>query len=64
MALKCAEIFNYDKSLITPIEHFNQLAIRPKNAGLDITKLKQILGPEFKIYSLDDGLKNMKKNRI
>ena len=64
MALQCAEVFNYDKNLITPVENFYQRATRPKNAGLDIFKLKRFLGPEFKIYSLDDGLKNMKKNRI
>jgi len=35
MAVKCAEIFEYDKNLIKPIEHFEQKAARPKNAGLD-----------------------------
>ncbi|MFX1391949.1 MAG: SDR family oxidoreductase [Promethearchaeota archaeon] len=62
MALKCAQIFNLDEALIIPIDHFKQKAKRPKNAGLNISKLKKLIGSELKIFSLDDGLKYMKKN--
>jgi len=64
MALQCADIFNLDKALITPIEDFNQKAMRPKNAGLDVSKLKKLLGSELKIYSLNDGLNYMKTHMI
>jgi len=63
MALKCAEVFNLNKKLINPIEDISQLAIRPRNAALDITKLKQLIGSELKIFSLLDGLKDMKEIR-
>ena len=63
MALKCAEIFYLDKELINPIENFIQLAIRPKNAALDVTKLKKILGSDVAIFSLLDGLEDMKQIR-
>ena len=63
MALKCAEIFYLNKELINPIENFIQLAIRPKNAALDVTKLKKILGSDVAIFSLLDGLKDMKQIR-
>ena len=64
MALKCADIFNYNKDLIIPIENFEQKAIRPKNAGLDISKLKKFIGSELKIFSLVDGLNYMKNHKI
>lgn len=64
IALNCAEIFNLNKNLIIPIEYFKQKAIRPENAGLDITKLKSLIGSELKIYNLNDGLNYMKENRI
>ncbi|MFX1500370.1 MAG: SDR family oxidoreductase [Promethearchaeota archaeon] len=64
MALLCAEIFEYNKELINPIESLKQIAKRPKNLGLDISKLKKLIGSELKIYSLTDGLKFMKNNRI
>jgi len=64
MALKCAEVFNLQKDLITPIESIEQKAIRPKNAGLDISKLKRLIGSDFKIYNLDDGLNYMKNHRL
>jgi dTDP-4-dehydrorhamnose reductase len=63
MAIKCAEVFYLNKELISPIENFIQLAIRPTNAALDITKLKKILGSDVPIFSLLDGLKDMKKIR-
>lgn len=64
MALKCAKIFNYDSELIVPVSEFKQKAVRPKNAGLDISKLKNLIGPELKIYNLDDGLNYMKNHRL
>ena len=64
MALKCAEIFNLKKELISPIESIEQKAIRPKNAGLNISKLKGLIGSDLKIYDLDDGLNYMKNHRL
>lgn len=64
MALKCAEIFDYDKELIFPIEDFKQKAIRPKNVGLNIDKMKSFLGSDFKVFGLEDGLKDMKQKKI
>lgn len=61
MALKCAETFNYNDSLINRIESLKQKALRPKNAGLDVSKLKGLIGSELKVYNLDEGLKHMKK---
>ncbi len=63
MALKCAEVFNLKKELISPIESIEQKAIRPKNAGLNISKLKRLIGTDLKIYNLDDGLNYMKNHR-
>ena len=63
IALKCAEIFEYNKNLIVPLERFEQKAIRPKNASLDISKLKYLLGAELKIFDLDDGLRYMKNHQ-
>ncbi len=63
MALKCAEIFEYNKNLITTIDYFEQKAIRPKNVGLDITKLKKLIEPELKINNLEEGLIYMKNHR-
>ena len=64
MALKCAEVFNLKKELISPIERFKQKAIRPKNAGLNISKLKRLIGSDLKIYNLDDGLNYMKNHKL
>ncbi len=64
MALKCAEIFNYNTNLIIPIKEKNQKALRPNNASLDITKLTRLIGSGINIYSLEDGLEDMKINRI
>jgi len=62
MAVKCAEIFNYNSDLIEPINYFKQLAVRPKNAGLDISKLKNTIGLDFKIFDLNAGLNYMKEH--
>jgi dTDP-4-dehydrorhamnose reductase len=63
IALKCAEIFNLNPDLINPIEKFEQKAVRPKNAGLNLEKLKNLLGNELKIFSLEEGLKYMKEDK-
>ena len=62
MAVKCAEIFKYKSDLIESISNFKQLAVRPKNAGLDISKLKNTIGSDFKIFDLHDGLNYMKEH--
>ncbi len=49
MALKCAEVFYLKRDLISPIESIEQKAIRPKNAGLNIRKLKRLIGSDLKI---------------
>ncbi len=64
MVIKCAEVFNLRKELISKIKSIEQKAIRPKNAGLDINKLKTLIGSELKIYNLEDGLNHMKNHRI
>ena len=52
-----------NKELISKIESIEQKAKRPKNVGLDISKLKRYIGSELKIYNLDEGLKYMKDHR-
>ena len=63
IAIKCAEVFEHDKKLINPIGSMNQVAIRPKNASLNVAKLKSFLGSELKSLSLLEGLKDMKNRR-
>ncbi len=63
IALKCAELFEYNKKLITPIDSIEQNAIRPKNVALDINKLKRLIELELKIYNLEEGLIYMKEHR-
>ena len=63
IAIKCAEVFEHDKKLIIPIKSFNQIATRPKNVSLNLTKLKRFLGPELKCLSLLEGLNDMKNRR-
>lgn len=48
-ALKLAEVFGYDKSLITPIKtaDLNQLAVRPLQSGLITVKAQAELGMNF-----------------
>ena len=62
MAIKCAEVFDLKKDLVTQIESIEQKATRPKNVGLDISKLKKLIGSELKIYNLNDGLNYMKNH--
>lgn len=63
MAVKCAEIFNYDINLITPIDSLKQHAQRPQNAGLDISKTRKLLPSEMKIFTFEEGLIYMKTKR-
>ncbi len=63
IAIKCAEVFEHNKNLINPIESLNQVAIRPKNVSLNITKLKSFLGSKPKCFSLLEGLNDMKNRR-
>jgi len=44
IALKCAEIFEYNNSLIAPINSIKQKALRPANVSLNINKLKSLIG--------------------
>ena len=64
MAITCAEVFNYNKELIVPVEHFEQKAKRPKNVGLNIDKVKKIVKSEMKIFNFYEGLEYMKENKI
>ncbi len=63
IALKCAEIFEFNKNLIIPVNNFRQKAMRPKNGALDITKLKKIIEPKLKMYNLEEGLFYMKEHK-
>ena len=62
IALKCAEIFEYNNSLITPIDSIKQKALRPANVSLNINKLKSLIGSELKSFTLADGLIDMKEH--
>jgi dTDP-4-dehydrorhamnose reductase len=55
--LAIANIFDLDKSLITPIREIPGAAMRPLKAGLKINFAKKLGLP---IYSVYDGLKAMK----
>lgn len=63
MALKCAEIFDNNKDLIKPIQNLKQKAERPRNAGLNITKLKTKVRDQMKILNLEEGLKRMRTSK-
>ncbi|MFX1239130.1 MAG: SDR family oxidoreductase [Promethearchaeota archaeon] len=64
MGIICADIFNLDKNLIKPLDNLQQKAERPKNVSLDVSKLKNILTSEIKIYNLFEGLTYMKNHQI
>jgi dTDP-4-dehydrorhamnose reductase len=54
-ALKIAESFNYDKNLIIPMDSFGkQLAPRPVNGCLDVSKLEQLI--DFHFSNIDEGM--------
>lgn len=61
IALKCAEIFEYNNGLIAPINSIKQKALRPANVSLNINKLKSLIGSELKSFTLVDGLIDMKE---
>jgi len=60
-AVKLAEVFGYDQSLINPIKtsDLNQLAVRPMQSGLITLKAETELGLHF--LSLDESLRVFKK---
>lgn len=63
LALKVAEIFNLDKSLITAVksDFFKNIAKRPKNTCFDTRKIEKSLG--FKPLNIEAGLRLMKNER-
>lgn len=64
LALKVAEVFNLDSSLINSVgsDFFKGLAKRPKNTCFDTTKMEKRLG--IKPLSVDEGLKLMKQEGL
>ena len=60
MAVKLAEAFGFDKSLIKPMKtsEFKQAAARPKDSSMSIDKLKR---EGIKMHSFEEGLLIMKK---
>ncbi len=60
-ALKVADTFNLNKSLIKPIEYFEQLANRPKLSCLDTTKASTILN--IKLLTISEALLLMKEQQ-
>lgn len=60
MAVKIAEIFGFDKSLIKPItsEELKQIAPRPKDTSLDIGKL---IKEGITMHTFEEGIKIVKK---
>ncbi|MBD3211391.1 MAG: sugar nucleotide-binding protein [Candidatus Lokiarchaeota archaeon] len=64
MVLKCADVFDYNPNLVIPIKDFKQKARRPEFAGLDISKLRAELSDEITISSLEDGLIDMKQQKV
>jgi len=63
LALKVAEIFNLDRSLITPVrsDFFKNIAKRPKNTCFNTAKIERDLG--IKPLNVAAGLKLMKNER-
>jgi len=63
LALKVADVFSLDASLISPVKNsfFKSLAPRPKNSCFDTTKIRNKLG--IKPFSVAEGLKEMKNGK-
>jgi dTDP-4-dehydrorhamnose reductase len=61
-AVKFAEIFEFDKNLITPVKtsELNQIAPRPLKSGLITLKAEAELG--LKPYGVEDGIREFKLN--
>ncbi|MEN3038091.1 MAG: dTDP-4-dehydrorhamnose reductase [Candidatus Kryptonium sp.] len=59
-AIKLAEIFEFDKELITPVKtsELNQIAPRPLRSGLITLKAESELG--LKPYGIEDGIREFK----
>ncbi len=59
-AVKIAEVFGFDKKLITPItsKEFPQKAVRPKDVSLDISKIKKL---GIKMSNVKKGAMKIKK---
>ena len=64
MAIQSAEIFGYRKDLVVSIDNLTQEAVRPKNVGLDINKLKNLIGDDLAVYSFEKGLRYMKDHEF
>lgn len=62
IALRTAEFFGLDKSLITPITNFVQPAARPLKTGFVIEKAKRELG--YRPRSFDEGLHVVKQQLL
>jgi dTDP-4-dehydrorhamnose reductase len=62
IAIKTAEFFGLDKSLISPVANFIQPAARPLKTGFTIEKAKRELG--YKPHSFDDGLKIVREQLL
>ena len=59
IAMKTAEFFGLDKSLITPVTNFVQPAKRPLKTGFIVEKAKRELG--YEPHSFSEGLKIVKQ---
>ncbi len=64
MAIQCAEVFGYGNDLIEGIDNLKQEAVRPKNVGLNINKLKNLIDDELAVYSFEKGLRYMKEHEF
>ena len=62
-ALRVADIFRLDRALIQPVitSELNQLAKRPLNAGLGIGKLCETLKLQEHVFSVENGLRQLKE---
>lgn len=63
LALKVAEVFNLNSSLISPVKNsfFKSLAPRPKNSSFDTTKIQNDL--KIKPLGIIEGLRAMKNGK-
>ncbi len=63
LALKVAEVFNLDSSLISPVDSsfFKNIVARPKNTCFNTEKIENILG--VKPLTIDESLKLMRKEQ-
>jgi dTDP-4-dehydrorhamnose reductase len=62
IALKTADFFGLDKTLITPVTNFVQPAKRPLKTGFNIDKAKRELG--YQPHSFNEGLKIVKQQLL